>query len=416
MWKNLETKLEMLRSRSEEVTSNTSTDAQAKLLRQVETLQTQYALASENWQALESTLNARLAALEKERDDIAKREADVRKKAREVNGKARRLEDELESEKDKASTIESDLAEQKASLARLQTRLDTAEAAVQEARAESARERKVFEKELQSKIDEEKTKWKLENNHSNSVPPTPTESSHFLRAESPSAYFAARKPSATDLRNIQGRRSNAGSKTFASDLPSLFTDHNKSPSRRPSTIPHHSSHPFSATPSRQDSTSSMAHVNGNVPISASVSVAPSIDAIDDNMDRDSTSSPHRTVNELISVSAMNTGPSVQLVERMSAAVRRLESEKAASKEEMVRILSQRDEAREEVVNLMREIEGLKGDRERVGTLEKDLKDVEGKYEAVLQLLGERSEENEELKNDVLDLKKIYRELVESTMK
>jgi chromosome segregation ATPase len=134
------------------------------------------------------------------------------------------------------------------------------------------------------------------------------------------------------------------------------------------------------------------------------------------MDRDSTSSPHRTVNELISVSTINTGPSVQLVERMSAAVRRLESEKAASKEEMVRILSQRDEAREEVVALMREAEGLKGDRERVGTLEKEVKDIEGKYEAVLQLLGERSEENEELKNDVLDLKKIYRELVESTLK
>jgi hypothetical protein len=362
-------------------------------------------------------------ALEKERDDIAKREADVRKKAREVNGKARRLEEELETEKDKASTIEADLAEQKSSLAKAQTRLSTAEAAVQEARAEIERERKVFEKELQSRIDEEKTKWKLENNHANSIPPTPTESNHFLRADSPSTYFAARKPSATDLRAFQGRRSNAGSRTFASDLPPLFTEHNRPPSRRTSTLPYQTSLPLrtpteSATPSRHDSTSSLAHhINGNnLPPSASISVAPSIDAIDDNMDRDSTSSPHRTVNELISVSTINTGPSVQLVERMSAAVRRLESEKAASKEEMVRILSQRDEAREEVVALMRELEGLKTDREKIALLEKDLKDVEGKYEAVLQLLGEKSEENEELKNDVLDLKKIYRELVESTLK
>jgi hypothetical protein len=341
-----------------------------------------------------------------------------------VNGKARRLEDELETEKDKASTIETDLAEQKASLAKLETRLNAAETAVQEARAETERERKVFEKELQSRIDEERTKWKLENNHNiNSIPPTPTESSHFLRAESPAAYFAPRKASATDLRAIQGRRSNAGSRTFASDLPPLFIDQSKPPSRRTSTLPYHTSLPLrtpteSATPSRKDSSSSPAHhTNGNsLPPSASISVAPSIDAIDDNLDRDSTSSPHRTVNELISVSTINTGPSVQLVERMSAAVRRLESEKAASKEEMVRILAQRDEAREEVVALMREVETLKNQKERVGVLEKDLKDVEGKYEAVLQLLGERSEENEELKNDVLDLKKIYRELVESTLK
>ncbi len=38
-----------------------------------------------------------------------------------------------------------------------------------------------------------------------------------------------------------------------------------------------------------------------------------------------------------------------------------------------------------------------------------------RYEAALEMLGEKSEEVEELRNDVLDLKKIYRELVE-TMK
>jgi hypothetical protein len=341
-----------------------------------------------------------------------------------VNGKARRLEDELETEKDKVGTLEADLAEQKSGLAKLQMRLTTAEAAVQEARAEVERERKIFEKDLQGRIDEERTKWKLENNQNpNSIPPTPTESSHFLRTESPSAYFASRKASNSDLRAVPGRRSNAGSRTFASDVPTLFTDHNRPPSRRTSTLPYHTSLPLrtptdSGTASRQDSISSPPHhINGNsIPFSASISVAPSIEGIDDNMDRDSTSSPHRTVNELISVSTINTGPSVQLVERMSAAVRRLESEKAASKEEMVRILSQRDEAREEVVSLMREIEGLKTDKDRVDTLEKDLKDVGAKYEAVLELLGEKSEENEELKNDVLDLKKIYRELVESTLK
>lgn len=57
---------------------------QAKLLRQIETLQTQYAVASENWQGIEGSLIARIAAVEKERDDIAKREADVRRKAREA--------------------------------------------------------------------------------------------------------------------------------------------------------------------------------------------------------------------------------------------------------------------------------------------------------------------------------------------
>ncbi len=41
--------------RVKEASASTGTDAQAKLLRQIETLQSQYALASENWQGIESS-------------------------------------------------------------------------------------------------------------------------------------------------------------------------------------------------------------------------------------------------------------------------------------------------------------------------------------------------------------------------
>jgi len=80
----LESKLEVMRARAEEVTTGATGDAQAKLLRQIETLQTQYAVASENWQGIEASLVARATSLEKERDEATKREADIRKKAREV--------------------------------------------------------------------------------------------------------------------------------------------------------------------------------------------------------------------------------------------------------------------------------------------------------------------------------------------
>ena len=80
----LESKLEVMRARAEEVSSGATGDAQAKLLRQIETLQTQYAVASENWQGIEASLIARATTLEKERDEATRREADIRKKAREV--------------------------------------------------------------------------------------------------------------------------------------------------------------------------------------------------------------------------------------------------------------------------------------------------------------------------------------------
>jgi hypothetical protein len=80
----LESRLELMRTRAEEVSTGSTGDAQAKLLRQIETLQMQYAIASENWQGIESSLVARATSLERERDDALKRESDVRRKAREM--------------------------------------------------------------------------------------------------------------------------------------------------------------------------------------------------------------------------------------------------------------------------------------------------------------------------------------------
>jgi chromosome segregation ATPase len=80
----MESKLEAMRIRAEEASSGAIGDSQAKLLRQVETLQTQYAIASENWQGIETTLLARISNLEKERDEALQRESDMRRKAREA--------------------------------------------------------------------------------------------------------------------------------------------------------------------------------------------------------------------------------------------------------------------------------------------------------------------------------------------
>lgn len=82
----MESRLEAFRARVEEASAGTSGDVHAKLLRQIETLQNQYAVASENWQGIEGSLLTRITALERERDEIAKRESDIRRKAREAVG------------------------------------------------------------------------------------------------------------------------------------------------------------------------------------------------------------------------------------------------------------------------------------------------------------------------------------------
>jgi predicted RNase H-like nuclease (RuvC/YqgF family) len=128
------------------------------------------------------------------------------------------------------------------------------------------------------------------------------------------------------------------------------------------------------------------------------------------------SSPQHTVAELLSSSIPGAGPSVQLVERMSASVRRLEMEKSAAREELARMQAQRDGARDEVVALMREIDSFNEAKSKEEEAEREIHALNQRYEAALEMLGEKSEECEELRNDVVDLKKIYRELVETTMK
>lgn len=127
-------------------------------------------------------------------------------------------------------------------------------------------------------------------------------------------------------------------------------------------------------------------------------------------------SPQQVLQDMVSVSTVAAGPSVQLVERMSAAIRRLESEKVAAREELARISRQRDDARGELVALMREAEGGRAAGKRVEVLEGEVAAMRERYETTLELLGEKSELVEELRADVEDVKAMYRDLVERTIK
>lgn len=78
----MEGKLEAMRAVAEESSSGSGGEAQIKLFRQIETLQSQYTSASDNWQGIESSLLVKVASLEKEKDEAQRRESDMRKKAR----------------------------------------------------------------------------------------------------------------------------------------------------------------------------------------------------------------------------------------------------------------------------------------------------------------------------------------------
>ncbi|KAI9840699.1 MAG: hypothetical protein M1837_001375 [Sclerophora amabilis] len=439
----LESKVEALRARAEEASSGATGDAQAKLLRQVETLQTQYAVASENWQGIEGSLLTRVTNLEKERDDLAKREGDIRRKAREINLKYKRNEEELESSHRKLQTVEADLAEHQEQLRRLESRASNAETLMKSAREDLEQEKRTWEADLANRIEHEKNKWREE--IAALAAQTPTSSfplSPHYRNESPTGVSSNRKiphGSATDLLTLQTRNLNkrsfsaensiggGGALSSERERPSnrsrqvsthqppqsYFQQHHQQQQQQQqqltpdiiSTPPH---------PTRYDSMSPFAQFptsGGPPPGTPSIHTT----AEDQDSNFESHSSPHRTIADMISVSTVGAGPSVQLVERMSAAVRRLESEKAATKDELTRLSAQRDEARAEVVALMREVEDKRAGDDRIASLEREIGLMNERYQTTLEMLGEKSELVEELRADVSDVKKIYRELVDSTM-
>ena len=65
---------------------------------------------------------------------------------------------------------------------------------------------------------------------------------------------------------------------------------------------------------------------------------------------------------------------------------------------------------------MQEVEAKRADHNRVLELEKEVDAINARYQTTLEMLGEKSEMVEELKADVQDVKAMYRELVENTVK
>lgn len=196
------------------------------------------------------------------------------------------------------------------------------------------------------------------------------------------------------------RTSNRGGSIIASDLPTPLSG------RRPSVQPHYT-RSGSATPIRQDSNLSAPTLNGGGPDALSIQMTE-----DDYFDKHRSSSPQETINDMVSTSTAAAGPSVQLVERMSSKVRKLELEKQASKDEAARLEAQRDEARAELKSLDHEIKAKRDADKKIEKLKEDMADLTNRYDHLLEMHGEKVERVKELEEDIVELKLIMKGMAE----
>ena len=384
----LESRLESYRTRAEENSTDVKADVQAKLVRQIETLQNSYSVASENWRGIESSLMARIAAFEKDQAEAQKKESDLRRKLREANSKNKEMESNLEIYRSQLGDMEeklsSEIEKRKqtiSALAKAETELKTAQEGFKSTKEIMESRLEKLESEKHSAIQE-----------SLSLRP---------RAQSPQVKSAF-EPSISSSRRYP--------QSLGLSIPNGLGPSDRTHSRRPSAQPSPG-----YMPPRQDSVVSLPQSMRN-----SIPPTPVINEIDYDDDdffaNTPATPPERTVHDMVSTSTAGAGPSVQLVERMSAAVRRLESEKQASKDELERLSVQRDEARNQVVGLMQELEEKKQAENKTASLEQEIVGLNDKLQTTLEMLGEKSELVEELRADITDMKEIYRATLESTVK
>lgn len=388
----------MFRAHTEEVSAGVTNDSRAKLMRQVETLQSQYAQASENWQGIESALQARLSVLELQKDEATKQESEARRKLRESGNNSRKMQEQFDEMSRRCNIMELEMAERQAHADKLQSRTNDFEKRLRETKEGFENEKQGWEAKVNARVEEEKAKWQRE------LPP----SFASVPAGIDSPTLAYRKAPILDL-SMHPRRGLSRNASVEFGHSPLF-ERPASLSRRGSAKPINR-HSDPQTPNGFDSGRTTPFPLPSIP--DNIPETPSTHTMDQDDPFETGSSAQQTINDVMSGSTAGPGPSVQLVERMSATVRRLEGEKAASKDELIRLSAQRDDARREIVELMKEVEAKRSVDKKVGELGAQVDLLNERYQTTLEMLGERSERVEELEADVVDLKKIYKELIMS---
>ncbi|CAI1524592.1 hypothetical protein SEUBUCD650_0J03230 [Saccharomyces eubayanus] len=123
-----------------------------------------------------------------------------------------------------------------------------------------------------------------------------------------------------------------------------------------------------------------------------------------------TSIPYRRASAQLSNS--NGHINAHLVNKLSTELRRLEGELSTSKESYNNLLSEKAKANDEILRLLEENDKFDEVNKQKDELLRKVEQIQSKLETSLQLLGEKTEQVEELENDVSDLKEMMHEQVQ----
>ena len=106
------------------------------------------------------------------------------------------------------------------------------------------------------------------------------------------------------------------------------------------------------------------------------------------------------------VPASSHSNNIQLVNKMSSNIRRLEIELNTLKDEYSKISTEKEKVEQELLESLKLTDEIKLLHSELDSLKSVIKDKEIQEQRMLELIGEKSEQVEELKADVVDLKEL----------
>jgi outer membrane murein-binding lipoprotein Lpp len=353
----LEEKIEQLRFQAEnaQTSSSSNDESYLKLVRQHDVLQKQYTSATENWQSIEAALMSKANNLESEvsalQGEISKSEQKAEILAKDLQAKVN--EAEITNEKlgklaEEHCRLRNQLITTAKTLEDAQTSLDMKEMAYNKERSALQYKIQGLERQIREQIQPQQLA-------------VPDQAASFG-----SSIFSrnASTPSLRQARNWETREIGLGE---------------------------------SSTTPVQTRKSSVMYPQGffdeHDPLS--------------DIEDDDVSSNYNSGSRKDSSSAIG-GSNVQLLGKMSSQVRRLQTELATMREDMERLINEKKAANEEIVILMKDNEQVQRYKDRIHELEEQAEGYVARNEKTLEILGEKSEQVEELKADVQDLKDLLK--------
>lgn len=97
---------------------------------------------------------------------------------------------------------------------------------------------------------------------------------------------------------------------------------------------------------------------------------------------------------------------IQLINKMALLIRRLEVELATIKDDNARLAEEKDAVQLQLLDLLKENQSEENPTNRIAALEEEVAAMKAKELTLLEVLGEKTEQVEELRADIVDLKEL----------